>query len=75
MFITHVTICYSGLHLQDSCNNLVMPHSVQYKLTSLALNVKTQFELISPLLTLNIILFHPTNDTIMELNTTDQVIP
>ena len=25
----HIALCYQELYLQDSCNNLVIPHSVQ----------------------------------------------
>ena len=28
MFYVHITLCYQGFHLQDSCNNLAIPHSV-----------------------------------------------
>ena len=28
MFNVHIALCYQELYLQDSCNNLAMPHSV-----------------------------------------------
>ena len=61
MFNIYITIGYLGFHLQDYCNNFVIPHNVWWKLTSaiLALTVKTKPELMTAYFTLNVLLFHP----------------